>query len=189
MQNPFIPEILSILHNHPQGITAHEILKALTSYVEFSSLSNDGQLSLFQRHFMVMNALYQLQQSLATETRQILEISPLHIQLYPINSPTKSEQIAQATSPALSAYYLDWSNFKNTTEENVLALLDSFLRRYSTEDQRMAAYQTLELKPSATIIEVTRRYRELAARHHPDKGGDIETFIRIRKAYETLVSH
>lgn len=34
---------------------------------------------------------------------------------------------------------------------------------------------------------LTRRYRELAQKHHPDKGGDPEGFIRINAAYQKLL--
>ena len=67
-----------------------------------------------------------------------------------------------------------------------MELLESFWRRFINADDRTAALQTLELEAGASDVEVTRRYRELAAQHHPDKGGEKETFIRIRQAYEIL---
>jgi DnaJ-class molecular chaperone len=48
------------------------------------------------------------------------------------------------------------------------------------------ALRTLKLKADASRHEITRSYRELASRHHPDRGGDTETFIHIRQAYELL---
>lgn len=35
-----------------------------------------------------------------------------------------------------------------------------------------------------TKTEVKQRWRQLAAEHHPDRGGDGETFDQLRKAYE-----
>ncbi len=34
---------------------------------------------------------------------------------------------------------------------------------------------------------LTRQYRKLALRHHPDKGGDPDTFVKIGAAYEKLL--
>lgn len=34
---------------------------------------------------------------------------------------------------------------------------------------------------------LTRQYRKLALRHHPDKGGDPETFVRLNAAYDKLL--
>ena len=32
------------------------------------------------------------------------------------------------------------------------------------------------------------RFRELALKHHPDRGGDEQTFIRVKQAYESIVT-
>ena len=34
---------------------------------------------------------------------------------------------------------------------------------------------------------LTRQYRKLALRHHPDKGGDPETFVKLSAAYDNLL--
>ena len=86
----------------------------------------------------------------------------------------------------LNAYYLDWNNNKNTTEANVKKLLDNFWQRFASVDEQTSALRTLKLKADASHRDITRSYRELASRHHPDKGGDTETFIHIRQAYEFL---
>jgi len=38
-----------------------------------------------------------------------------------------------------------------------------------------------------SLAALTRRYRRLALKHHPDRGGDSETFIRITEAYREMV--
>ena len=43
------------------------------------------------------------------------------------------------------------------------------------------------MEAGASAAEIKQRYRELAALHHPDKGGDEATFIEIRQAYEQLI--
>ncbi len=37
-----------------------------------------------------------------------------------------------------------------------------------------------------TLAALTRRYRRLALKHHPDRGGDPETFIQITEAYQSM---
>ncbi|WP_176749543.1 hypothetical protein [Mycolicibacterium grossiae] len=44
----------------------------------------------------------------------------------------------------------------------------------------------LGLSQPITFATVKRAWREYAARHHPDQGGDPATFVRGRTAYETL---
>lgn len=47
-------------------------------------------------------------------------------------------------------------------------------------------YQTLGLKPDATVDQIKKAYRSLAMKHHPDRGGDQAKFKDISVAYETL---
>ena len=48
------------------------------------------------------------------------------------------------------------------------------------------AYEALWLKPGAPLPVVKAAYRSLAARTHPDSGGDPNAMLRINSAYETL---
>ena len=47
-------------------------------------------------------------------------------------------------------------------------------------------YAVLELHRDASPDDIKKAYRKLAMKHHPDKGGDADTFKEITKAYETL---
>ena len=67
-------------------------------------------------------------------------------------------------------------------------LLDSFWNRFVVEDLRGPALVTLGLETDCSRQQVTQRYRQLAATHHPDKGGNPEQFIEIRQAYEVLIA-
>jgi len=37
--------------------------------------------------------------------------------------------------------------------------------------------------------EVNKRYRKLALKHHPDKGGDAKLFIKIAEAYQAILTN
>lgn len=47
-------------------------------------------------------------------------------------------------------------------------------------------YDELELPRNCTVDEIKQKYRVLAQKYHPDKGGDESKFIKIKQAYETL---
>ena len=48
------------------------------------------------------------------------------------------------------------------------------------------AYETLGVPKGASEDDIKRAYRKLAAKHHPDRGGDTAKFQEIQSAYETL---
>jgi curved DNA-binding protein len=47
-------------------------------------------------------------------------------------------------------------------------------------------YKTLGLKRTATREQILKAFRELAKRHHPDRGGDSSLFDSVVVAYRTL---
>jgi len=186
MHNPLIPEILSLLRVQQTGISEYELMQHLAEHEAYSGFADEAQLALFQKHFMIMNALYELQHQLWQDEQLCLDISPLKIQiLIPAESPGSSE-LALSNAEELSKYYRDWQNFESMTEEQVAILLGNFWTRFVSLAKREAAFEILELEPDAARQQITESYRRLAVKHHPDKGGDKEMFIKIRQAYEIL---
>lgn len=186
MNNPLIPAILDLLRQHQLGIGEYGILKALAEHEELVKIDDGGQLALFRKHFLIMNALYRLQEQLWHEERLNLDISPLINKLSPMSLEQQEQSFEMVDHSPLREYYLHWDNFENTTEEDVRKLLKGFWRHYIKIDSRESALDVLDLELTASMSEITQRYRELAARHHPDRGGEHDAFIRIRHAYETL---
>lgn len=191
MRNPLIGPILHILKKHPEGIGEFEILQALkTQLPELKKIAKNANLLLFRQHFLIMNALYQLQFSLRQEGRLSLTISPMHIQLFSSKlTPLATRQdIGSHGEAKLAAYYLDWKEYEKTDEEDVSQLLASFYTRIYLNDDRDAALETLQIfHKSPSKEEIKRQYRKLAHQAHPDHGGNTETFISLRQAYECLL--
>lgn len=50
----------------------------------------------------------------------------------------------------------------------------------------MDHYATLGVAKTATPDDIKKAYRRLASQHHPDKGGDTNTFQKIQSAYDVL---
>lgn len=52
----------------------------------------------------------------------------------------------------------------------------------------MTSHAILGVSSKASKEEIKRAYHKLCLIHHPDKGGNAETFIRIKSAYEQLIN-
>lgn len=191
MKNPLVGPILAILKSHPNGMSEFDILKALKDQLpEFSKLADDANLQLFRQHFLIMNALYQLQSSLWQEENLMLNISALRIHLVSAADIqlSASTSLNDSVDAKLAAYYLDWEEYEKTDEDEVSRLLNSFYKGISLPGNRDSALKTLQIDNSnPTKATIKQQYRKLAQKHHPDRGGDQEVFIGLRQAYEYLM--
>ncbi|BFM50426.1 DNA-J related domain-containing protein [Marinomonas sp. THO17] len=191
MKNPLIAPILSMLKARPHGLKEFDILKSLQAqFPEFSQLADDTNLQLFRQHFLIMNALYQLQSRLWQEDNLMLSIEATHIRLLTTQHTTTSDNtnLNNSAEAKLAAYYLDWNEYEKTDETDVARLLKSFYKGICHPGDRRTALKTLKLaedNPSKNSIK--QQYRKLAQQYHPDRGGDQETFISLREAYEQLM--
>lgn len=185
--NPLKRPILEILHTCPQGLSEHELITALrkTDALPAENADSSQDLALFQLHFLVMNALYQLQNQLAADNL-CLHISALHIQLEQDHGSPANALINGGSDSELKAYYLDWTHLESADDESVKVLLNNFWERYLATDKQLEALTTLGLETGASWPEVRLQYRRLASQHHPDKGGSDTRFQQIRSAFETL---
>jgi DnaJ-domain-containing protein 1 len=190
--NPLIPMVLRLLHANalregPRGVSEYELLKALEAEgAGFPTTAVDDDLRLFQRHFLLMNALYRLQELLWRDERVWLTISPLRIAIEEAAAQGSAQMPGAVGSTALRDYYLDWRELEVTDGSAVASLLDSFWQRLHAHDGRAAALAALQLDADAGWDDVRRQYRRLAAATHPDRGGDGAQFLAVREAYEIL---
>ena len=184
--SPLSLVIMGCLREQAAPLSEYQLLQMLRQRGDFfSGLSKDPQLGLFQRHFMLMNALYELQKQLLGE-QLYLSISALSIELLPLQQATTQALVEVAVDERLQAYYCDWQHFETTDQQAVGDLLNSFWQRYITNDKTTEALTVLELSVDASWPMVRASYRRLAAEHHPDRGGETMRFIAIREAYEQL---
>lgn len=187
--NPLLPHILEILNRYQVALSEHQLIRELQQLgvlpVQLRSGEKSSSLALFQTHFLVMNALYQLQQQLQDDGMYLL-ISPLAIKLQANRQPLDRQLSADDVSFSLRDYYLDWGNFSSATEQDVDSLLNGFWQYCLGADRRHQAYSALELTPGAGWGQIQQRYRKLAAQLHPDRGGCAVRFMQIREAYELL---
>ena len=185
--NPFKASVLTLIKTSPMGLSEYDLIQRLQEHDEaFVFDGENPNLALFRKHFLVMNALYQLQTELFAQG-MYLSISPLDIRLESVESSAVSALPTDNAAAPLRAYYLDWENFSQTSHADVEFMLNRFTERYLAIDERLEALQTLELSADAPWENIKQAYRRLAALNHPDKGGDPARFRAIRGAYEILM--
>jgi len=183
--NPVLGPLLGFLKSNVDAVSEFELMLQLKPYLKAAEPTEDSQLVLFQNHFLIMNALYQLQEKLQEEGKNLF-VSPLKIYLESIGSSDEKYLTKGDVNPLLKSYYLDWDNFIGTSADDVETLLDGFWRQYLVSDKRADALVRLGLDADASWKTIRSRYRSLAAKNHPDKGGNILQFIEVREAYEIL---
>lgn len=191
MQNPLKHAILQILNNTSSPLKEYDLHRILgnAAFEEFTQNCSQNVI-LFRKHFLVMNALYQLSDELQSLSLK-LHISALKIYLSPIhdNKHKNNSSHLAITNNAfykLSLYYCNWDNFYQTDSNDVQQLLSQFWQNYLHQDQQQQSLDSLQLSTNATWIEIKDQYRQLCQQHHPDKGGDPIYFLEIRSAYDNL---
>ncbi|MCX7571799.1 DnaJ domain-containing protein [Tumebacillus sp. DT12] len=119
-------------------------------------------------------------------TPQVLQGAPQYtplLILLDIEDPNVVRLWAQMTSDTRAQRLDDLRSAMKLTE----------VRRASTpwddrKESEHLAYEVLGMTASARWADIRAAYRSLAARHHPDKGGDPQWFKALQKAYALLES-
>ena len=198
---PLKEVVYSLLLEHPrdQKLAEFDLLRQLQQepHAFFAPRALQDPLTLFQAHFMLFHCLYQLRETFSSEGFW-LEIHTLEIKLSTIEESEEEEGSRSVTAEdKLAKYYLDWSNFCQTSQDDVEKLLTDFWLRMGSlslpDEQQHQALLTLELKIElADDLDqnwstIKQQYRQLAMKHHPDRNTDsCEKFKRINHAYHQL---
>ncbi len=181
---PLLQALRDLLAEHRDGIREYQVIQQLRTRAVAGY--PDGPLSdpvvLFQSHFLLRHALYRLRDEYLAQGNAWLEMDALEIRL----APHRHGESGIVPHDPLRAYYDDLSHLDTTDRVEVETLLTQFWERLAANEQRQAALAVLELVDPVDHAAITRRYRSLAQRHHPDRGGDTLRFHAIRSAYETL---
>ena len=177
--------LLAHLADYPQGISEYELIKNLQAQDYLPHWEPGDTLTLFRVHFLLRHLIYRLRDELWQSQTAHLRIELTQLQLLPYEQGPA--QLAPLDS--LRSYYLDLGNLTTTTAHQVDDLLDSFWLRYLGADDKQAALVLLGLQEPVSPAQIKQRYRQLASRHHPDRGGDSSTLQTINQAMETLKRH
>lgn len=213
--NPLCVVVLSILKETNEPVSLYSLMQriekagySLASHNKDECIATgddtgDGEtasyeLKLFRKNFIVMNALYQIKKDLQGSGFN-LSISSLSIYLTP-ESQLKGQNLAVdnidddiKADKALSEYYLEWGNYRASSQQVVDDLLNNFWKhftKYNTscadKDKRLYALKVLGVESDASWGKIKEAYRNKVAMYHPDKGGTSVQFIEIREAYQIL---
>lgn len=148
------------------------------------SWSADNRLRLFQKHFIVQHCLYSLRRERYPDYS--IQITPLRIQLLRGVGEGRDRAVSDEMKNDLTNYYLNLENLNTVSIEGVNELLTGFWKNYHAYQNRDEHLKQLGLESGASWEQVQERYRELAGKLHPDRGGDAEAFVQIRQAFEAL---
>jgi len=189
---PLQPILHDILLTNSDGLSEYELFQRLKSppFELFTTEALQDPLSLFQSHFILFNALYQLRDTWLQNKTGLLQIHCSCIR----RTPWEAGQDGVVTQDKLRAYYLDWTSLSDTDQTQVEALLDSFWLAFSgmpnqVEDNNMPLQSALDLLKLTTPFssqQLKQQYRRMLHIHHPDKGGNNGHTQQLHKAYGRL---
>ncbi|MDW3111664.1 DNA-J related domain-containing protein [Vibrio sp. 1727] len=189
IENPLLWPMLEILRKQPSNWKVHTLASSLGEQGYISKLDDSPDKDLFKRNFLVMNALYQLQDTLYPDSW--LQVEAMDIQL--MSSMEALRHKIDIHDP-LREYYLDWRNYE-ADEDEVRRLLNEFWTTYQkfiggssvASVDKTKALSLFELNTDATPAEIRKQWRKLALRWHPDReNGDAERFRVLCEAWNVL---
>lgn len=170
--------------------TSHWKIHTLATYLcdnhHIKQLDLNYDKNIFKKNFIIMNALYQLDDELSNHGYSLI-IETLDIRLTKLSNTL-------IHSNRLKNYYLNWHNF-NTDIKEINALLDSFWQshliktvKYShTKEEVDSAFSFFDLPKNATAEQITKQWKALALKFHPDKtSGNKSKFQQLQAQWQVL---
>ncbi|MGL6011350.1 MAG: DNA-J related domain-containing protein [Shewanella oncorhynchi] len=187
--NPLIWPLLTVLQASNQSWKIHHLATELQTQGLIHQLDENPGNDLFKRNFLLMNALFELQEILLP--KQWLQVKAMEIQIFRLVPSNVNLLIMQDTS--LREYYLDWNNY-DTSENVVRELLEAFWSNYKSYIglninlmNKGNALRVFELDESATARDIRKQWRRLALKWHPDRpDGDAARFREVCEAWQSL---
>ncbi len=187
--NPLIWPVLSVLQASCQSWKIHHLASELQSKGLIHQLDDNPGNDLFKRNFLLMNALFELQEILLP--KQWLQVKAMEIQIFRIVPANVNALIIQDAS--LRDYYLDWRNY-DASENVVRELLEAFwssYKRYIGLNVNLMnkghALRVFELDESASARDIRKQWRRLALKWHPDRpDGNAARFREVCEAWQSL---
>ena len=153
-----------------------------------SNVDNEFVLPMMIAHNIVFDYSY---------TKRIFHIIDKAIQIVDSIWNENPESITNAiregyTNALGSGFYEEfltrWNYFKKhkkpygTTSGNQSA-------EFVTVFSKSEAYNELDLETTTSIQKIKNKFRILAKKHHPDRGGSREKFVKIAAAYEAIIEN
>jgi len=189
MENPLLWPIMEELKKKPSGWKVHTLASHLMELGFIPELDPCADKDLFKRNFLIMNALYQLQETLYPDNW--LQVQAMDIILMP-QSQVFGHEVDH--HDPLRDYYLDWQNYE-AQEGEIKRLLNEFWTRYrefvggvDCQDMtRTKALSLFQLPADASASEIRKTWRKLALKWHPDRdNGDSDRFRVLCEAWNVL---
>jgi len=184
MDEDLAQAVMEILQDHPEGLGEHRFMTLLgqRGLAPYAGLDFHDPLALFQAHFLLFHLLHVLRDRFHAEKTAHLEIHTLAIRL----GPYRPGRAGLAADDPLHRYYLDLEQLKAVDRTAVEAMLERFWKGLDGRRARQKALAELDLSDPVGLDEIRERYRRLAARHHPDRGGDPIRMQRLNAAWRVL---
>ncbi|MFI3274946.1 DNA-J related domain-containing protein [Vibrio sp.] len=189
MENPLLWPIMEVLKQKPSGWKVHTLAAHLNELGLVPVLDTVPEKELFKKNFLIMNALYQLQETLYPDSW--LQVQAMDIEL--MNGRYHGSAHTIDLEDPLRDYYINWLNYE-ADEGEVKRLLNEFWTRYNkfvggseTDMDRTHALNLFELPLDATQQDIRKRWRRLALRWHPDRDeGNTAKFQTLCEAWNVL---
>jgi hypothetical protein len=149
-------------------------------------------LNTFSENFLLMNAVYQIQQH-DFDAGYYLLFDGLYIHYQSIEKCEAFGMELSQPKDVMADYYLDWSNYDAVELSELQNMMQQFWSRFSDSDQLSQAYETLEIdandQQGITPKLIKKQFKKLSLTHHPDKGGDQTQFVAVQRAYQTAMGY